>query len=156
MKEIPQKRGMYFEEFEIGQHTVTPGRTITESDIVSFAGLSGDYNQIHVDQAFAEKTYFGQRVAHGLLVTAIASGLVTQIGILEGTIIAFREITSWKFSKPVFIGDTIVVEVDVLETRLMRRLGGGLVKIKLSVDNQHGEKVMSGEWSVLMASRPEE
>jgi len=155
MAELPQKRGMYFEEFEIGQITVTPGRTITESDIVSFAGLSGDYNQIHTDSVFAKGTAIGQRIAHGLLVVSIASGLITQIGILEGTVIAFREIKNWKFSKPVLIGDTIKIDVEIIDTKALRRLGGGLVEIKLSVLNQDGDVVMSGIWSCLMASKPE-
>jgi len=149
-----QPRGMYFEDFEIGQQIVTAGRTITEADIVAFAGLSGDYNQLHTDAEFAKQTAFGQRIAHGLLVTSIASGLAAQTGILEGTTIAFREIRDWKFAKPVFIGDTIHVVLEVIATKAMRRLGGGVVDIKVDIRNQHDETVIRGVWSVIMASRP--
>ena len=148
-------RGLYFDEFEIGQRFYSAGRTITESDIVSFAGLSGDYNQIHTDAQFAENTPYGQRIAHGLLVTSIASGLIAQSGLIEGTVLAFREIGNWKFAKPTFIGDTVSVEVDVTATKALRRLGGGSVEIALSIKNQNDEIVMKGSWVVLIISRPE-
>jgi acyl dehydratase len=149
-------RGLWFEEFEIDQSVISPGRTITEADVVSFAGLSGDYNQIHTDAEFTKTSPYGQRVAHGLLGLSIASGLVTQTGVLEGTIIAFREIDKWKFSKPVFIGDTIHVELIVKDKKAMPRLGGGTVIIQVNVVNQHGEVVMKGFWSALMLSKPDE
>lgn len=156
MSPIPSgPRGMYFEEFETGQKIVSAGRTVTESDILSFAGLSGDYNQIHVDAEYSKTSLAGQRVAHGLLGLSIASGLAVQTGVLEGTVIYFREISEWKFVKPIYIGDTIHVELEVLETKAMRRVGGGLVNIVLDVINQDGETVMKGTWAVLVASRPE-
>jgi acyl dehydratase len=151
--ETYQPRGLYFEEFEVGQRFVSTGRTITESDIVTFAGLSGDYNQIHTDAQFCEDSPFGERIAHGLLVLSIASGLVAQSGMIEGTVIAFREINNWKFIKPVFIGDTVHVTTEVLETKFYRRLGSGKVQIELSVINQEDDVVMKGSWSVLMASQ---
>lgn len=155
MSPLPNSpRGMYFEEFETGQSLVTAGRTITEGDIVTFAGLSGDFNQLHTDAEYSKSALPGQRIAHGLLVLSIASGLVVQTGIMEGTIIVFREITEWKFIKPVFIGDTIHVAVEIKETRLMSRLGGGLVQIELEVQNQQGDRVMKGIWSALFQSRP--
>ena len=83
--------GLYFEEFSVGQKIVTVGRTMTESDIVNFAGMSGDYNQIHTDEHFSKSTPFGKRVAHGLLALSIASGLAMRTGVLEGTVMAFRE-----------------------------------------------------------------
>lgn len=156
MSPIPSSpRGMYFEEFEPGQRVVTAGRTVTEADVVSFAGLSGDFTQIHTDAEFAKGTLFGQRVAHGLLVTSIASGLTVQTGIIEGTVIAFREVTDWKFLKPVFLGDTVHVEAEVVETKPFRRLGGGMVSIELNVKKQDGETVIKGVWTFLVTSKPE-
>jgi 3-hydroxybutyryl-CoA dehydratase len=149
-------RGLYFEEFQVGQHIISTARTVTEHDVVTFAGLSGDYNQIHTDAEFSKNTPFGQRVAHGLLGIAIASGLAMRTGVLEGTVLAFREINEWKFSKPIFIGDTIHVELDVLETKALPRLGGGSVIIELGVKNQHGDATMKGKWTVLVASKPKE
>ena len=149
-------RGLYFEEFEIGQRFYSTGRTITENDIVSFAGLSGDYNQIHTDAQYAENTPYGQRIAHGLLVTSVASGLIAQSGLIEGTVLAFREINNWKFAKPTYIGDTVHLEVEINGTKALRRLGGGAVEIAVFVKNQNDEVVMKGLWTVLIISRPED
>lgn len=148
-------RGKYFEEFEMDMTIKSPGRTITEGDIVTFAGLSGDYTQIHTDVEFSKSTPIGRRVAHGLLGMAVASGLAARTGVLEGTAIAFREITDWKFIKPIFIGDTIHVLMTVIELKGMPRLDGGAVSIELRVINQMGETLMKGIWKVLMASQPE-
>jgi acyl dehydratase len=149
------KGGKYFEEFETGMTFVSPGRTVTESDIVTFAGLSGDYTQIHTDVEFSKSTPVGQRVAHGLLGLSIASGLAVRTGVLEGTVIAFLEISEWKFIKPVFIGDTVRVSLYVLETKELRRIGGGAVNIELRLLNQNDDTVMKGIWKILVASRPE-
>jgi 3-hydroxybutyryl-CoA dehydratase len=149
-------KGLYYEEFQVGQHIISAARTVTEHDIVTFAGLSGDYNQIHTDAEFSKNTPFGQRVAHGLLGIAIASGLAMRTGVLEGTVLAFREINEWKFSRPIFIGDTIHVTLDVIETKALPRLGGGSVIIELCVKNQHGDATMKGKWTVLVASKPKE
>jgi acyl dehydratase len=155
MSPLPKHpRGMYFDEFEPGQRVISVGRTVTESDIVAFAGLSGDYNQIHVDADYSQTSPFGQRVAHGLLGLSIASGLAVQTGVLEGTVIAFREINEWKFIKPILIGDTSHVELAVKEKKELRRIGGGSVLIELDVRNQHGETVMKGTWNTLIALRP--
>jgi len=154
MSMLPAQRGLFFEEFEAGQHVTTPGRTITEGDIVTFAGLSGDYNTIHTNAEYSRTTPFGKRIAHGLLVLSIASGLVTRSGIMEGTVMAFREIENWKFIKPVFIGDTIHVEIEVTETKAIPRLGGGAVFINLQVNNQSNEVVMKGNWNALFMSKP--
>jgi len=147
--------GKYFDEFEVGMNFVSPGRTVTESDIVNFAGLSGDYTQIHTDVEFSKSTPVGQRVAHGLLGLSIASGLAVRTGVLEGTVIAFREINEWKFIKPIFIGDTVRVSLSVLETKELRRIGGGAVNIELRLLNQNDDTVMKGIWKVLVASKPE-
>ncbi|NOY99318.1 MAG: dehydratase [Chloroflexi bacterium] len=145
---------MYFEEFEVGQKMVSPGRTITESDVVGFAGLSGDFNQIHTDAEYSKQTPFGARVAHGLLGLSIASGLALRTGVLEGTVIAFREINDWKFVKPVFLGDTIHVEMEITATKALRRVGGGSVVIVMNVKNQNDETVMKGTWTTLVMSKP--
>jgi len=155
MSPIPNSpRGMYFDEFQPGQIIISAGRTVTESDVVAFAGLSGDFNQMHVDAEYSRKTQFGQRVAHGLLGLSIASGLAVQTGVLEGTVLYFREVGEWKFIKPILIGDSIHVELEVLELKEMRRVGAGLVKIGLAVKNQNDEIVQKGNWIVLIALRP--
>ncbi len=152
----PSQRGLYFEEFEIGQQFRSPGRTVTEADVMTFAGLSGDYTTIHTDVEFSKNTPFGQRVAHGLLGMAIASGLAARTGVMEGTVIAFREIKDWKFSLPVFFGDTIHIVLEVKEKKAMPRLGGGSLIIAVDVLNQDDESVMKGHWNVLMRSKNEQ
>ena len=154
MTKIVSQHGMWFEEFEVGQQIITYGRTLSESDIVSFAGLSGDYNQIHTDGEFARKTPYGQRVAHGLLGLSIASGLAMRTGVLEGTVIAFREINNWKFTNPIFIGDTIHAELNIIETKPIARIGGGSLIIEIIVKNQGDETTMKGTWTVLVSNRP--
>ncbi|HLE15502.1 MAG TPA: MaoC/PaaZ C-terminal domain-containing protein [Anaerolineales bacterium] len=150
----PLMRGLYFEEFQMGMTFTSPARTVTESDIVSFAGLSGDFTRIHTDAEYSRETQFGARVAHGLLGLAIVSGLAVRTGVLEGTVLAFREINEWKFVRPVFIGDTVHAILKVVETKDLRRLGGGAVSIEFDVRNQKDESVMKGNWKVLIASRP--
>lgn len=155
MDSIPTlPRGRFFEEFALGERLRTPGRTVTEADIVAFAALSGDYNRIHTDDPYAVESPFGRRVAHGLLGLAIASGLAVRTGILEGTVLAFREIEEWKFSLPVQIGDTIHAVIEVDEVKAMARLGGGLVGLTFDVRNQNNETVMKGRWKVLVQGRP--
>src|SRR5512139_2530917 len=106
MAELASRRGLYFEEFNVGDVANTQGRTITEADIVNFAMLSGDWNTIHTDVEYAKQTMFGERIAHGMLGLSIATGLAVQLGFINETVIAFRSI-EWKFSAPMKIGDTI-------------------------------------------------
>ena len=147
-------QGLFFEEFEVGLELETRGRTITEADIVNFAGLSGDYNPMHTNAAFAASTPFGQRVAHGLLGLSVASGLSYQMGFLEGTVLAFTGL-EWKFREPILIGDTIHVQVKITNLRAMKAAGGGFVSFEVQVLNQNDKVTQKGEWTVLVASKPE-
>ena len=146
--------GLYFEEFSVGQKITTVGRTVTEGDIMNFAGLTGDYNQIHTDAHFAAGTQFGQRIAHGLLGLSVGVGLLMRTGVLEGTVIAFREILEWKFIKPVFIGDTVHATMEVKDKKAMPRIGGGLATVEVSVMNQKDEVLMKGTLALLIALKP--
>lgn len=146
--------GLYFEEFTTGQTVKTAGRTISEDAIFSFAGLTGDFNQIHTDAAFAGKTQFGRRIAHGLLGMSIAVGLIMQTGMLEGTVLAFREINDWKFVKPFFIGDTVHAVLSVSETKALPRIGAGALTASLEVFNQNDEVCQRGTLNLLVLSRP--
>ena len=153
MSTLPTNSGAFFEDFELGQKGITAGRTITESDITAFAGLSGDFNAIHTDAEFAKNTPFGQRVAHGLLSLSIASGLAVQTGVLGANVIAFREVNEWKFIKPVFIGDTIKVELEVVELKYLPRMHAGSVVLSATLLNQDNEITMKGRWTVLAKTR---
>jgi len=149
-RELTAPKGLFFEEYEVGQSITSQGRTVTEADVVAFAALSGDWNAMHTDAEFAAKHPFGQRVAHGLLVLSIASGLAIRLGFMEETVLAFREMGEWKFSLPVFFGDTVRVQATVTETKSMPRLGGGLVTLKVQVLNQDDKVVQRGTWGVLV------
>lgn len=146
-------RSLYFEEMSEGLEIASPARTVTETDVVMFAGLSGDYNPLHTDAEFARETHFGQRIAHGLLGLSIASGLANRLGFIEGTAIAFMGL-EWKFKAPILIGDTIAMTARVVRKRALPRLGGGVVVLAVAVKNQRGETTQEGEWSVLVKSRP--
>jgi 3-hydroxybutyryl-CoA dehydratase len=150
---LPVRRGFFFEEFAVGQSVTSPARTITESDVISFAALSGDWNAIHSDAVSAAQGPFGQRVAHGLLVMSIAVGLASRLGFIESTVLAFREIGQWKFSQPVFFNETIRLHATVSETRLVRRLNAGLVTLQVEIRNQNDQIVQQGTWSMLVKSQ---
>src|SRR5690606_199007 len=110
---------------------------------------------MHTDATYAAGTQFGERVAHGLLGLAIASGLSYQLGFLDGTVLAFTAL-DWKFRAPIFIGDTIRVAVKVTKKREMKAAGGGFVSFDVQVLNQEDKVTQKGEWTVLIASRPAE
>ncbi len=144
--------GYYFEDFQVGQHLVTRGRTITEADIVQFGTLTGDFNPMHFDANYMKTHLLGQRVAHGLLSISYAAGQAYQLGFMEKTVLAFRSI-EMKFSQPVYIGDTLHVEITVKELKEAARLGGGLVTLEIRIVNQDDKTVQKGDWVVLMAAR---
>jgi 3-hydroxybutyryl-CoA dehydratase len=155
MSKTGKERGRYFEEFELGDTVTTDEHVVTEAEIVAFARLSGDDNPMHTDVEYARTHMFEQRVAHGLLVLAIASGLAWRLGFMRDTVLAFREL-EWKFSRPVFIGDRLRVQAEVYQRKAMPRLGGGAVIFDVKVINQDGEVVQRGKWNVLVKSKPQE
>jgi len=146
--------GMYFEDFVVGEKLATEKRMVTVNDIMSFAGLTGDDNRIHTDPEYSKTTQFGRQIAHGMLGLSFAVGLAWQTGILDGTIIAFREVQEWKFVKPVFIDDTIRVNLETVETKALPRIGAGSVTIAVEVLNQNDEVCHRGKWNVLMMVKP--
>ncbi len=145
-------RGLWFEEFTEGLSMETRSRTITEADLVNFAGVSGDFNPMHTDAEYAKNTQFGARVAHGALIFSIATGLAYQLGFLEGTVIAFTGF-DWKLRAPVYIGDTIKVTATVSKRREMAAAGGGFVTFDVKVVNQKGDITQKGEWVIMVKSQ---
>jgi acyl dehydratase len=142
---------LYFEDFEVGAEFVTRSRTITEADVVAFAGLSGDFNPLHIDEEFGKTTIFGTRIAHGLLGLSVASGLINQLGIGEGTVMAFLGLT-WNFKGVIRFGDTITVRQRLSEKRETSKNDRGIIRMAITVVNQRGEVVQEGE-HVLMVRR---
>jgi acyl dehydratase len=143
-------RGMYWEEWEIGATYESPARTVTETDIVMFAGLSGDYNPLHVNEEYCKTTLFGGRVAHGPLVYAIAAGLLFQLHLYDDTLIAFLGFEDLRFTKPVKPGDTIRARIEVLEKRESSKPDRGVMKRRLQVLNQRDEVVQEGVQAFLL------
>lgn len=144
----------YFDEIEEGDQWVSARRTITEADLVNFAGISGDFNPLHIDNVFAEEGPFGRRVVHGALIFSIATGLRQQMGIFAGSLKALLEIRSWKFLAPVFIGDTIAAVTTVTEIKPSNsKPGQGIVVQRVDVVKQDNTIVQSGELVSLMVAR---
>jgi acyl dehydratase len=143
---------LYFEDFEIGQISRSRGRTITEADIVNFAGVSGDFVELHTNEEFAKSGPFGRRIAHGLLVLSISSGLMVQMGHTTDTVIAFYGIDRLRFVRPTFIGDTVRVEKKVIDRQDKEK--GGVVTFETSVLNQNGEPVLVYTDKLMIKRRP--
>lgn len=145
----PPGRGMWFDEFRRGQVFESPGRTVTEADVVNFAGLSGDFTALHTDEVFARGSAFRRRVAHGMLVQAIATGLGVRTGIFEGTIVALSDmVIHWR--TPVFPGDTVRLRLQVEEVDAAPAKRSGRVRFAAWVRNQQDQVVIDGEWCTLM------
>lgn len=138
----------YFEDISVGDRNTTPTRTITETDIVNFAALSGDWFPLHTDAEYAAKTMYGERVAHGMLVLSIVTGLIT---LKPGAVQAFHGIEGLRFRRPTRLGDTIHAETEVLE--LESREKAGLVTSGLTVKNQRGETVTTARFRWLVANQ---
>ena len=145
--------GKHFEDWAEGYEFVTPTRTMTETDLVMFAAMTGDYNELHTSEAFMKESQFGRRIGHGLLGLAVSHGLLFRTGFLEGTVIAFLEVESWKFMAPFFIGDTIHVRLKVAEAKASEsKPDRGIVKLHLEIINQDGGVIQSG-YKTLMVKR---
>lgn len=144
--------GKYFEDFETGEEATSAGRTITETDIVNFAALTGDWNEIHTNKEFAARGPFGQRIAHGALVFSVATGLSVRMSQTNDTVIAFYGLDRLRFVKPVFIGDTIRVRQRV-EGKSERDPKSGIVTFLNEVMNQNEVVVVSYTAKVLLKRR---
>lgn len=152
MADLQPARGLYYEDYAVGVSITSQGRTVTESDIVNFAMLSGDWNPLHTDAQAAKETPYGERIAHGMLVLSMATGLAERLGFLNQTVLGFMGL-DWQFRAAVKIGDTIHVQAAVSELKPMPRLGGGYVTFKVQILNQEDKVVQRGEWVMLIKSK---
>jgi len=154
---MPRKRivilSLYFEDFRAGMEHTSVGRTISESDIMAFAGLSGDFTELHTNAEYARQGPFGQRIAHGLLTLSISAGLIVRMNLVPTTVIAFYGIDKLRFVKPVFIGDTIHVKRTV-EEMVSKNDGMGVVTFESTVLNQRGETVLVYRDKLAIKKRP--
>jgi acyl dehydratase len=147
---------LFFDDLAVGQEFTTPARTITESDVGQFSGLTGDYNPIHTDAEFASATRYGQRLVHGLFGVSVCIGLMSRIGIFEGSAVALLGVDEWRFRSPIFIGDTVRCRIRILGKRLTSSGETGVIQRRFELLNQRGEIVQDGRMDVMVyVSAPE-
>lgn len=142
IEEVSQA-SIYWDDLPVGTRYVTSSRTVTEADVAAFAALTGDFNRVHVDAEYAKGTIFGQRIAHGMLVAAFMAGLTSRSipnQLMEGALFSVLE-NRLKFPKPTFIGDTIRVEIEVVEQKATSRPDRGIIGFMRKAINQRGEMV---------------
>jgi acyl dehydratase len=144
---------LYFEDVGVGFRFETPRRTVTEADLVNFAGVSGDFNPLHSDKLFAEQSIYGERIAQGALVLSIVMGLRQRTALFDGTLMGFLEIRGWRFSVPVRIGDTIRVVNEITELRETSKPDRGIMVQRVDVLNQGDTVVQSGEFVTMLRRR---
>lgn len=143
----------YLEDLHSGDVFVTPGKTITEAEVVSFAALTNDNNQVHTDVEFAKGTRYGRRIVHGMFGASLCLGLIARTGVFEGSAVALLGIDQWRFTAPVFIGDTVTCTVDILSTRPTSNGRNGIVERQVALRNQYGEIVQQGRMDIMVLAR---
>ena len=150
-----ESRTAVFEDLAVGMTFLSAGRTVTETDLVAFAGLSGDYNQLHVDAAYAAATTHGERIAHGLLVLAIVSGLSTRTTLMQalGESIVGLLGLDCRWKKATRIGDTLRVRLTVADLKRTGKGDRGVVVLNRDAVNQDGDVVMESVWTLLIKCR---
>jgi acyl dehydratase len=145
--------GRLYQAFHVGQRFETPGRTITEADMVAFSGLTGDYNPVHTDEAFAAATEFGGRITHGPMGIGIAFGLASRLDLIDGTVVALLGVT-WDFKAPIRPGDTIHALIEVTEMREVKHPDRGLLGLGFTILTQDGTVAQAGGARLLMRRTP--
>lgn len=155
MKDKP-RLGYRYDDLFVGMRFRSPGRTITDADLVGFAGLTGDYSELHTSDVYAQSSQFGRKVAHGMLGLAYAHGLMwARTGELRETAIAFLGIDGWKFLGPIFVGDTIFVDYELAELRDSRsRATQAIATFDVKVVKQDGAIVQQGRKALLVSKVP--
>lgn len=155
MKEKP-RLGYRYDDLFVGMRFRSPGRTITDADLVGFSGLTGDYSELHTSDVYAESSQFGRRIAHGMLGLAYAHGLMwARTGELRETAVAFLGIDEWRFKGPVFVGDTIFVDYELIELRESRsRPTQAIATFDVKIVKQDGSIAQQGRKSLLVSKVP--
>lgn len=136
----------YYNDYQIGETWHSHGRTITEADLVNFASLSGDWFPLHTNLEYAKDTPFNQRIAHGMLILSIATGLLE---LKPGIVVAFYGMDNIRFTNPTFIQDTITLEMNVTD-KMDKTETAGVITAELLVKKQTGENVVAGKIRMLM------
>ncbi|AWT51579.1 MaoC/PaaZ C-terminal domain-containing protein [Mycolicibacterium smegmatis] len=134
----------YFDDFTVGNEFETPRRTVTETDLIQFAMLSSDWNTVHTDALAAGDSTFGRRIVHGALGLTLATGLLQRTGMFEGSAVALLGYSEWRFTKPLFVGDTVYTRMRVLGLRPTSCGRRGIISRSIELVNQDGEIVQQG------------
>lgn len=142
-----------YDDITEDQVYVTASRTITESDVMMFAGLTGDFNELHTSEHYAQGTSFGSRIAHGMLTLAVANGLYMRMNLFEKNTVANLGIEKWSFKKAVLIGDTLHVKLSLDSKRLTSNPERGVIRWQVTVLNQNDEEVAGGIWVKMFLTR---
>jgi acyl dehydratase len=147
---------LYFEDFEAGQIFESAARTVTETDLTMFSMLSGDWNPIHADAEYARATRFGERVVHGALGIAMATGMMHQLGIFEESVVAMTDLQEWKFVAPILVGQTLRLRLEILGKEEGSSKRTGKLLRRLTILNQAGDVIQDGKSGalVLKQNRP--
>lgn len=150
------RTGYRYEDLYVGMRFRSPGRTITDADLVAFAGLTGDFSELHTSDVYAKASEFGRRVAHGMLGLAYAHGLMwARTGELRETAIAFLGISDWRFVGPIFVGDTIFVNYEIAELRDSKsRATQAIATFDVAVVDQNERVVQRGRKALLVSKVP--
>ena len=151
-----RRQGYTYADLHVGMSFRSPGRTITDADLVAFAGLTGDYSELHTSDVYAKSSEFGRRVAHGMLGLAYAHGLMwPRTGDLRETAIAFLGIDDWRFLQPIFVGDTIFVNYRIAELRDSKsRPTQAIATFDVEVVDQDNRVVQRGRKALLVSKVP--
>lgn len=145
---------MYFEDFRAGQVFETQARTITETDLVTFAGWSWDTNPVHTDAVGAAGGRFGEPIAHGLLGMSVAMGLASRLGVFERCSIALLGVDDWRFLRPIHVGDTVHCTVEIVEVRPTSKGDAGILDRRFTLLDQHRHVVQEGNIALMVSRRP--
>ncbi len=145
----------YFDDYELGEIVPAASRTVTEADVVNFAGLSGDYHPLHINDLFAQKSQFGRRIAHGMLTLTIMSGLMHTAGIAGDKSMAFLSLRNWDFKAPIYLGDTMTVRIEVADKHESKKPDRGVITFHCQILNlsRDGEVSSEGDWVQMYARR---
>jgi acyl dehydratase len=148
-------QALCWDDVQVGDRCSSGGRTVTEADVVNFAGLSGDFHALHMDETFAAASPAGQRIAHGMLVVSMSAGLVAKLPLMRGierTTLGLKEL-SCRFLRPTMIGDTVSVDLEVVEKRDGSKPDRGVLVMRRSIRNQRGEVLIEGDWVLVVRRR---
>ena len=145
---------LYYEELNVGDEWISPGRTIGEHDLLNFAGLTGDFHQLHTDEEYCKKnSMFKTRIAHGVLGLAYGLGLLTRVDVYSTTARAFLGFTRWDFKAPIMIGDTIRARLTITGKKELKKGGVGMLTQTMAVLNQRDEIVQEGDFGMMIARK---